>query len=162
MDWVATRTSARSSNSPVTSPVREKRPAAGGVLEVVHALHNPPSNDTCPLLTEGYGKGVNLSVLHIRKFDGGLSVPTIQRAIGHASARTTERYLDPSRDLDRRACFSALSSPQNRAPDRALFSNSTPNQPKKKALLRQEGFQKRGGRDSNSQPPDRQSGALTN
>ena len=28
----------------------------------------------------------------------------------------------------------------------------------KKALLRQEGFQKRGGRDSNSQPPDRQSG----
>ena len=47
---------------------------------------------------------------------------------------------------------------RNRAPNRALFSDSTPNHPKKKALLRQEGFQKRGGRDSNSQPPDRQSG----
>ena len=33
-----------------------------------------------------------------------------------------------------------------------------PSKPKKKALLRQEGFQKRGGRDSNSQPPDRRSG----
>ena len=92
----------------------------------------------------------------------GLSVPSIQRAIGHASARTTERYLDPSRDLDRRACFSVLPRPQNRAPNRALFSDSNPNHPKKKALQRQEGFQKRGGRDSNSQPPDRQSGALTN
>ena len=47
---------------------------------------------------------------------------------------------------------------QNRALNRALFSDSTPNHPKKKAFPMQEGFQKRGGRDSNSQPPDRQSG----
>ena len=47
---------------------------------------------------------------------------------------------------------------RNRAPNRALFSDSTPNHPKKKAFPVLEGFQKRGGRDSNSQPPDRQSG----
>ena len=59
----------------------------------------------------------------------GLSVPSIQRAIGHASARTTERYLDPSRDLDRRACFSVLEPSGDRAPNRALLGGSEPPEP---------------------------------
>ena len=83
----------------------------------------------------------------------------------HHPASNRTRFGEDDRAVSRpiprprpESLFLRPSPPPKTCARSCAFLRFRPDPPQQKTLLRQEGFQKRGGRDSNSQPPVRQSG----
>ena len=98
----------------------------------------------------------------------------LKEYMGHAKITTTQEYYlaAETQDADRaRAAMEALADPkrttQSGRNQDAIGQNEgaedrTADSQKHRKPRKIRGLQKRGGRDSNPQPPDRQSGTLTN
>lgn len=99
----------------------------------------------------------------------------LKEYMGHAKITTTQEYYlaAETQDADRaRAALDAMIGDENRTSQSGRMSDAcglkpgsdtdlSPSQKRRKSRKNRD-FHKRGGRDSNPQPPDRQSGTLTN
>ena len=104
-----------------------------------------------------------------------IPIHVLKEYMGHAKITTTQEYYlaAETQDADRaRAALDAMTAEEKRTPQSGRMSDACGPKPasdtdsglppKERKPRKNRGLRKRGGRDSNPQPPDRQSGTLTN